>query len=251
MKTAIRLDDITPDMDWVKYRKVEEILNRNNLRPLIGVVPFNSDDNLRRSEAALDEEEYKSFLKGRLDAGWVAALHGYSHVYKTKCHGLFPLNNFSEFAGVEYEEQKRRIKEGRTRLLELGIDTDIFMAPGHTYDRYTLEALAANGIKRVTDGFGSAPYERHGLIFYPISRRRSDCTKACEAYTTLVLHTNTMTDAEIEEFGATIEANRNCFIDYSEYLKAAPVKRTFVGCAIEYMTAYAKYLAVKLICLIR
>ena len=59
------------------------------------------------------------------------------------------------------------------------------------------------------------------------------------------------TDEEIEEFGATIEAHRNCFIDYSEYLKAAPVKRTFVGCAIEYMTAYAKYLAVKLICLIR
>ena len=251
MKTAIRLDDITPDMDWVQYRKVEEILDRNNLRPLIGVVPFNSDDNLMRSEAALSEEEYKSFLKGRLDAGWVAALHGYSHVYETKCHGLFPLNNFSEFAGVPFEEQKRRLAEGRARLLGLGIDTDIFMAPGQTFDRATLEALRENGIKRVTDGFGLVPYERQGLTFYPISKRRSDCTKAGAGYTTLVLHTNTMTDAEIEELGVTIEKHRDCFIDYSEYLKVAPVKRSALGCAVEYITAYAKYLAVKLICLIR
>ena len=31
MKIAIRLDDITPDMDWVKFRRLEKMLDENNI----------------------------------------------------------------------------------------------------------------------------------------------------------------------------------------------------------------------------
>ena len=42
-------------------------------------------------------------------------MHGVNHIYTTKKGGLFPLNNFSEFAGLSYDEQYE--------LLSYGVDT--------------------------------------------------------------------------------------------------------------------------------
>ena len=93
-----------------------------------------------------DEESWAAYLRALKDDGWVIALHGFNHLYTTDKKGLFPLNNFSEFAGVEYFTQLNMIKKGLERLKEWGIETDIFMAPGHTYDMNTLKALLASGI---------------------------------------------------------------------------------------------------------
>lgn len=246
MKTAIRLDDITPDMDWGKYNRIEKLLNDAGIKPLIGVVPFNEDDNLNRAEKALSDEEFGQFLINKKSEGWIIALHGYNHLYKTKRMGLFPLNNFSEYAGISYERQLLMLTEGRHRLKEWGIDTDIFMTPAHTYDRNTLKALVAAGFTRVTDGFGVAPYIRSGLTFYPISKRQSDCISDINGYTTLVLHTNTMEEQDIVNFERRITERREYFIDYSEYLNVTPVARGAMGNLTEYFTAFAKFMLVRL-----
>ena len=47
IKMAVRLDDITPDMDWERFLACKEILDRHGIRPLIGVVPDNRDDLLK------------------------------------------------------------------------------------------------------------------------------------------------------------------------------------------------------------
>ena len=107
------------------------------------------------------------------------------------------MNRFSEYAGVPYEKQKSMIEEGKKILEEKGIRTDIFMAPGHTFDRNTLKALRECGFGYLTDGFGKAPYSREGLTFLPISSRKKDCFKDREGYTTLVIHANGMSEAEI------------------------------------------------------
>lgn len=245
MKAAIRLDDITPDMDWVNYKRIEKILDDNGIKPLIGVVPFNEDPNLNRVDKVYSDDEFKSYLADKKDNGWAIALHGYNHLYTTKKMGIFPLNNFSEYAGLSYEKQVKMLKEGKDKLLSWGIDTDIFMTPAHTYDLSTLKALVSAGFTKVTDGFGSAPYIRSGLTFYPISRRRSECVSDMDGYTTLVLHTNTMDEADIVNFEKMVTENRAHFIDYSEYLNVAPVKRGVAGNLTEYFTALAKFILVR------
>ena len=138
MKIAIRLDDITPDMDWGRFLAFKEILDGCGIKPLIGVVPDNRDENLHRAKAAGDFWEY---IKELQENGWCVALHGYKHIYTTKKGGLFPLNRFSEFAGVPFDRQKEMLFEAAEIFEKNGIRTDIFMAPAHSYDRNTLKAL--------------------------------------------------------------------------------------------------------------
>ena len=54
MKIAVRMDDITPDMDWEKFLAFKEILDAHDIKPLIGVVPDNKDENLHRAGEAGD-----------------------------------------------------------------------------------------------------------------------------------------------------------------------------------------------------
>ena len=39
MKIAVRMDDITPDMDWEKFEAFKTILDKYNIKPLLGIVP--------------------------------------------------------------------------------------------------------------------------------------------------------------------------------------------------------------------
>lgn len=243
MKIAIRMDDITPDMDFEKFYRVKKMLDTYQIKPLIGVVPYNRDSNLKKNPVL---DDFAGFLKLLKSEGYVIALHGCYHVYTTEKLGLFPLNDFSEYAGVSYEKQDEMIRKGKARLKEWGVETDIFMAPAHTFDQNTLKALAANGFKRITDGFGVTPYERNGLIFYPIATRRSECFSDKEGYTTLVLHANMMEEKDFQKLELQIKENHQKFISYSEYLDVDAKKRGVVGNFVEYITALAKCLLVRL-----
>lgn len=238
MKTAIRLDDITPDMDFVKFNKIRGVLDAARVKPLIGVVPYSRDENLRIEKP---HEDFAQLLKELEDAGWLIALHGYNHLYTSKNKGIFPLNNFSEFAGVDYDKQYMMINEGLSQLREWGVNPVMFMAPGHTFDKNTLKALKANNITKITDGFGEYPYIRDGITFYPISKKRSECISDKEGYSTYVLHTNTMNDKSMEAFWRMINTYSDNFISYDEYLKAEAVERNRTGIMKEYILALAKH----------
>ena len=103
MKITVRLDDITPDMDWERFLKFKALLDRYQVKPLIGVVPDNRDENLVKKELSAEEkklsEGFWEYIKSLKEDGWVIAMHGFRHIYSTKKGGCFPLNNFSEFAG--------------------------------------------------------------------------------------------------------------------------------------------------------
>lgn len=243
MKTAIRMDDITPDMDFEKFYRVKKLLDTYQIKPLIGVVPFNQDSNLMKNPLL---EDFPGFLKSLKEDGYVIALHGCYHVYTTDKKGLFPLNNFSEYAGISYEKQNEMICRGKARLREWGIDTDIFMAPAHTFDKNTIKALKMNGFRAATDGFGSKPYIRRGLVFYPIAAKRSECFSDKKGYTTLVLHTNMMEEKDFETLEKQLQENHEKFISYSEYLDVSAVKRGPLGNMAEYMMALTKYVLVRL-----
>ena len=168
MKIAVRMDDITPDMNWENFRFFQALFEEAGIQPLLGIVPDNRDDNLKQDAP---REDFYEIMKKLQKQGWVLAMHGCHHIYSTKKGGMFPLNNFSEFAGVSYIEQKKMLEEGKRKLEEKGVVTDLFMAPAHSYDKNTLRALKELGFTKLTDGFGKQPYSYKGLLFirFPFS----------------------------------------------------------------------------------
>ena len=80
---------------------------------------------------------------------------------------MLGINQNSEFAGLSYEIQYEKLKRGQEILRKSGVCTDIFMAPGHTYDADTIRALKACGFKVVTDGLYLKPYRDQGVLFVP------------------------------------------------------------------------------------
>ncbi|SDA65860.1 hypothetical protein SAMN02910368_01850 [Lachnospiraceae bacterium G11] len=212
MQVTIRLDDITPDMDWGKFNYFESILDELGIKPIIGVVPNNEDDTLHIED---NNPVFWDEVRRLRDKGWVIAMHGFNHVYTTDKGGLFPLNHFSEFAGVDYEMQLKKITEGRKALLEQGISADVFMAPGHTFDKNTVKALKENGFKAITDGFGRKPYKRDGIIYYPIAERRGSVFEDDNTgRTTLIYHLNMMTMDDINLAAVKLRQNRDKLINF-------------------------------------
>ena len=163
MKIAFRMDDITPDMDWKSFEAFEQLFERYGCYPLLGIVPDNLDPKLSVDPA---REAFWKKMQELQKKGWTLSMHGCHHVYTTKRGGSFPLNAQSEFAGKSYEEQYQLLESGQKKLLDRGIETKLFMAPGHTFDKTTLRALKALGFTHVTDGFGDLPYVRSGMTFF-------------------------------------------------------------------------------------
>ncbi|SFC76568.1 DUF2334 domain-containing protein [Butyrivibrio sp. YAB3001] len=242
MHITIRMDDITPDMDFDKFERFKAILDKNGIRPLIGIVPDNKDSKLG---IQTPREDFWEYVRNLQQNGWVIAMHGFNHVYKTDDPGVFPIGNKSEFAGLSYEKQDEMIREGKRLLKQRGIATDIFMAPSHSYDKNTLKALKKNGFYRITDGFGVRPYELDGMVFYPISisRSRSIASKK-EGIVSFVYHINTMTDSDFKAFEKLFD--KADVVSYEEFLHYGSEVRGIRDEAYEYIVAKSKYLAVKL-----
>ncbi len=215
---AYRLDDITEDMDWDKFFRMQEIFDRYQICPLIGVVPANKDVKLKPGKVRPD---FFTIVRELQEKGWCVAQHGYEHVYETKESGLLGLKRASEFAGLSFARQEEKIRLGKEILQKNGILSDIFMAPGHTYDDTTLRALVENGFRTVTDGYADCVYGYEGLQFIPC---KSTDIPSRGTIDTICLHVNEMQEADFEEVEREIAQKRAWIVDYSELLqrKAVP-----------------------------
>jgi len=245
MKIAVRLDDVTPDMDWQRFLSFKALLDKYQVKPLIGIIPDNRDENIRGEKEGAPRD-FWGYVRELEEKGWSIALHGYRHLYTTGKGGIFPLNHFSEFAGVSYEEQCRMLSEGKRILEEKGIETKLFMAPAHSYDHNTLKALLANGFTGMTDGFGDRPYSYKGITFYPISFHLGQTLKKKKGYSTMVVHTGTIREEELRRYEEYFEKPGVEWISYEEYLKQEPVKCSILSRWKEFIMAKLKHLLVKL-----
>ncbi len=239
MKIAIRLDDITPDMDKKSFERFKALLDKYKVKPLIGVVPDNKDPKLSISPK---QEDFWQMIVNLQDTGWIVAMHGLHHVYMKSSGGLFPLNHKSEFVGLSFDKQDEMIKEGRAILEEHNIITDFFMAPSHTYDSNTLKALKKNGFFRITDGYANAPYVWRGMTFYPISFKKSvTISSSKKGAVQLVVHTNTLTEKDFSFYEKVFKENE--IISYPEFLYYPATKGNEFTHIVEYIKASAKYYA--------
>lgn len=242
MKITIRMDDITPDMDWESFGAFEEMFRKYGIRPLLGIVPDNRDPKL--SVDAPKEAFWEKMLALQKE-GWTLSMHGCRHVYGTRRGGQFPLNPQSEFAGRSEAEQRRLLSEGKQLLEKHGICADIFMAPGHTFDKVTLKLLKELGFSYVTDGFGKEPYLRGGMTFLPIAFLRRFAFSDREGITTIVIHANHSTKEELERYDRMFAQNRERFVPYSEFLDCHPKRQTIPARAAEYAAALFKQWAAR------
>lgn len=236
------MDDITPDMDWEKFYRFKELLDEYGCKPLIGVVPDNRDKKIAVCEK---KEDFFSYVRELVSQGWTVAMHGYNHLYTTEDPGIFPIGHKSEFAGHSLMRQSDMIRKGKAILENNGINTDIFMAPSHSFDKNTLLALRSNGFHVITDGFGTGPFKSKGFVFYPISLKRSRTIKDVRAgLVTFVYHANTMEDKDFTKLEDLLKSGR--VVSYSEFSRFQAEERTFLSEIAQFVLATGKRIMVQL-----
>ena len=79
MKTnyIFRLDDIAPNMNWDMMNKVKKLFNNHNVKPILGVIPKNEDEELKKYP--LCNFNFWEEIRKYKAEGWEVAMHGYEH----------------------------------------------------------------------------------------------------------------------------------------------------------------------------
>ena len=206
----LRLDDACEQMDTEKWNRTEALLDRYGIRPLVGVIPHCEDPMM--TDYPFDSN-FWARVKGWRNKGWTIALHGYNHIYGTRCGGINPVNQRSEFAGEPTETQKEKIKKGVEIFRRHGIDPLVFFAPSHTFDENTLKALKdCSNIRIISDTVATAPYSEHGFTFVPQQTGR--VRKLPFRIVTCCYHPNMMNDSDFEQLENFLRAYGKQFIPF-------------------------------------
>lgn len=192
----IRMDDIHPNMNYDRFNTFCQLLDKYNIKPILGVIPNNKDKSLNIGEYIKD---FFLKIKKLQENGYIVSLHGYEHKYSKKESGIMGINQYSEFAGLSYEEQNNKITKGLEILNSNGIKTDMFMAPAHSFDQNTINALVANGITMITDGFYLYPYFKEGIWYIPQQFWNYREIKFSGLFT-FCFHLDTFSDDEFNKF---------------------------------------------------
>lgn len=161
----VRVDDVCPTMNWNVWNQIEDMLVRENVKPILAVVPDNVDEKLMVGES---DPAFWDRVRGWAQRGWTIAIHGYQHKYLTRESGLIGLNPYSEFAGLPLDEQKCKLERALEIFHSQRLDPDLWVAPAHSMDANTLEALHQLGVKKVSDGFALYPHvDARGTLWIP------------------------------------------------------------------------------------
>ena len=148
MKILLRFDDIAENMNWHLMDKFEELFDKYNIKPLMGVIPNNKDVDLKSFPK---RENFWQIVKNWQSKGWEISMHGYNHLYlrDTNKKDYFNYGGKSEFYGETLAVQSEKIKLGLEIFRKNRIKIRTFFAPNHTYDFNTFLALKNSGIFEV------------------------------------------------------------------------------------------------------
>ena len=222
IKYLIRLDDACPYMDRAKWQRMENILDKYGVKPLVGIIPANADP-----KTMIELEDPTFWEKAHLweRKGWQIALHGYDHVCISDggMKGLNPFWRRSEFAGLPLEQQREKISNGYAILKEHSFEPKYFFAPSHTFDENTLEALRKEtGIRIISDTIARYPYKKGDFVFIP--QISGHCVKmSLTGIYTFCFHPNTMNDSAFVALEYFLERYRDHLTDF-ESINFATVK---------------------------
>ena len=162
----IRFDDVAENMNWNLMDRCEKLFLDYNIKPVLGVIPNNKDQELLSFPYRKNFWDKVRFWQSK---NWMIAIHGYNHLYDnvTNKKDFFKHGGNSEFFGHSLEDQINKLKKSIEIFNKNKIKVRCFFAPNHTYDKNTFRALKSVGISEVIDGYGLAPYEYANIKFIP------------------------------------------------------------------------------------
>lgn len=197
----VRFDDICPEMNWIVWERIEKILDKYGIKPIVAIVPSNLDPSLKIFPAKLD---FWGRAQEWQEKGWAIGLHGFTHVYETSNSGIVGLNTRSEFAGLPLAAQQYKIDSALDIFSKRNIRIDAWVAPAHSFDDNTITALKIRGINVVSDGYFRRVVNISGTTWVPQQLWRF---KSINSGTwTVCYHHNAWSDIEIERFEKDIES---------------------------------------------
>lgn len=218
VKYIYRVDDITEDMNWDMFERHISLFKRYNVKPLLGVVPNNKDHILKVDKCnpgfwtRVRELQEKQIVE--------ISQHGYEHLHESKGESILKAKYGyavkSEFSGLDYKAQCEKLRKGREILENNGVCTNIFMAPGHSFDRTTIMALKELGFKYITDGIGLSPYYIDDIKLLPVQYGRPRNFIMPFGVITICLHINRCTQEDIDKLEKHIIINKKNIIAFSE-----------------------------------
>lgn len=240
-KYVIRLDDACPTMNHLNWRRMEDILDRYGVLPVAGVIPDNQDADFHWEY----QDSFWETVQSWQEKGWTIAQHGYEHRYHyhTPGRGYFQLSHSTntEFAGLSYEEQVKKLKSGYERLLERGIRPTCFFAPAHTFDAVTVEALKElEGIAFVSDGYAFYPYKKQEMLFLPSICDGPFDMPTCGGIYTFVFHPSFMKEGDFQRLEDFLEKNAGKVIPAEEAAAKSRAHQGVLGRCLEYLIFYAR-----------
>lgn len=209
-RILIRIDDVCPTMDGSAFWERINFFKELGIKPLLGVIPACEDETLQYGNV----DHFWEMIRDLADEGYPIAMHGCRHVYTMGKRGLVCLRKQSEFVGLPYETQVQMLQAGKRMLEEKGINTRWFMAPGHSYDRQTVRALAAAGFQYVSDGRSSSPYCLHGIKFIPAASIWQ--SPFCGKVVTVCMHPSTDSQRSYRKVQKFVRENRSQVGAFSE-----------------------------------
>lgn len=165
MKYFLRLDDACERRNIYNWNRIEKLLDKHNIKPLVGVIPYCKDSNFMEYNY---DDSFWERVKKWMRKDWEIALHGFDHVCITESGGVNPVNYRSEFAAVPLELQKEKIRLGLDIFKSHDIYPKVFFAPSHTFDENTITALLeCSDIRFVSDTIAYSSYNYRGITFIP------------------------------------------------------------------------------------
>lgn len=214
-KYIIRIDDACPTMDRERWLLFEQIFDELSIKPIVAVIPDNRDP---KQQLSPDKGDFWETVNRWKEKGWEIALHGYDHVYITQEAGLVPLNQKSEFAGLPLERQEEKIRSGIEIFRNHGLSPRVWVAPSHTFDMNTLEALKKHSsITIISDGISFRPFQRYGFTWLPLQLWK--VRRIPMGLYTICYHPSATSLGQIRREGERLRSIANNIVSVDEALK--------------------------------
>lgn len=218
-KILIRFDDVCPTMDFEQWNRAMDLMDRFDIKPLIGIVPECRDEKLMKCSY---NHEFWNYIIKLQEKGFKIAMHGLYHVYDNQSPGLVTNRKDTEFAGHSLETQIEKIRHGKEILENKGLYTDVFFAPAHSYDKNTLKALKKNGFTYMSDGKSSKMVKRCGILCIPCREKRVPIKISRNYLTTAVVHVNEWKDDSFDEQYTALKnlcmEHRENIVDFDSFI---------------------------------
>jgi predicted deacetylase len=250
----IRFDDICPAMNWTIWTKIDEILTAEGIKPILAIIPH-----VRNSVLFIEKEklDFWDYVREKQKQGWSIGLHGYQHVYVTKCSGILGLNPFSEFAGLPEEEQEAKISSAVEIFRANGVKPELWIAPAHSFDEVTIRVLKRYDITIISDGFSLYPYVDDGMLWIPQQLWGFPKIRMPFGVYTILFHHNLWKKKDLMAFKENIKIYRKNITDLKTVISLySSRKKSLIDDLYEIfnyliISRYNRHVSVKLINLIK